>query len=434
MGMSRYVGVAVFVLGMLAAAPSSSLADMSMQLIQDRVNDAGSAATITIPGGVYIGNLVISRSVVLVGQGDVVFDGGGQGDVVRVRAPDVTLQGLLIRNSGKNLTAMNAGVFVERSAERVRIVNNSFDNVAFGIWLDGCRGPVIADNRIHGAPQLRSQDRGNGVHLYDVHDGLVRNNEIWETRDGIYIDTSRNNRLDGNFLHDLRFGVHYMYAYNNEVTNNHTLNTRTGYALMQSKNLTVTGNVSDHDRNYGILMNYIVGSEVSGNHVLKTRSGRTFVTGGEDVAGAEGKGLFIYNSQYNEVHDNTLEDADIGIHLTAGSEDNRVYGNAFIRNKVQVKYVATREQEWSLNGKGNYWSDYLGWDVNNDGIGDRPYEPNDAVDKLLWRYPVARILMSSPAIETLRWVQQQFPVFKPQGVRDSFPLMYIPDGRGVMSP
>jgi len=68
--------------------------------------------------------------------------------------------------------------------------------------------------------------------------------------------------------------------------------------------------------------------------------------------------------------------------------------------------------------------------MNADRIGDKPYEPNDAVDKLLWRYPMARILMSSPAIETLRWVQQRFPVFKPQGVKDSNPLMQIPAPAG----
>jgi nitrous oxidase accessory protein len=35
--------------------------------------------------------------------------------------------------------------------------------------------------------------------------------------------------------------------------------------------------------------------------------------------------------------------------------------------------------------------------------------------------------MHSPAIQTLRWVQRQFPVFRPQGVRDSYPLMVEPD-------
>jgi len=393
------------------------------QTLQQRIDAAPAGATIELAAGVYTGNLLITKSLTLISQHDAILDGQsqhdaildgqGKGDVVRIKAPHVTLRGLVIRNSGMNLTRMNAGVFVERSADRVTIEDNRFNHNAFGIWLDACQQPQVINNRIFGTPEVRSQDRGNGIHLYSVEHGLIRGNQISQTRDGIYIDSSTNNRLQGNLMQDLRYGVHYMYAYHNEVVDNVTRNTRTGYALMQSKFLTVTGNVSDGDRNYGMLMNFITNSDIAGNRVVNTRKGRAFFTGGDDVPGAEGKGLFVYNSQFNKIHGNSFENADIGIHLTAGSEDNQIYGNAFIGNRVQVKYVATREQEWSWQGRGNFWSDYLGWDVNGDGIGDKPYEPNDAVDKLLWKYPIARVLMSSPTIDTLRWVQKQFPVFKP---------------------
>jgi nitrous oxidase accessory protein len=83
-------------------------------------------------------------------------------------------------------------------------------------------------------------------------------------------------------------------------------------------------------------------------------------------------------------------------------------------------------QEWSADGRGNYWSDYLGWDRNNDGLGDIAYEPNDNVDRLLWLYPQVRLLMNSPGIELLRWVQRAFPVMKSPGVLDSHPLMKSP--------
>jgi nitrous oxidase accessory protein len=384
---------------------------------------AGDGDTVRLAAGLYRGNLIIDRSIRLLGEPGAVLDGGGQGDVLRVRAPKVLIQGLEIRNSGHDLTAMNAGIFVEAGAEGVEIRDNDLDGNAFGIWLDGSPGPRVIGNRIRGEPGRRSQDRGNGIHLYAVRKGLVAENEIWETRDGIYIDTSQDNRLDANVLHDLRYGIHYMYSYRNEVTRNRTYRTRTGYALMQSRHLTVTGNRSEKDGNYGILLNYITYSRIAGNSVTGTRHGQAFVTGGADVLGAEGKALFIYNSAFNEITGNRLQGADIGIHLTAGSENNRIHGNAFVDNRTQVKYVANREQEWSLRGRGNYWSDYLGWDLDSDGIGDRPYEPNDAIDKLLWKYPIARVLMNSPAVETLRWVQTQFPVLRPQGVRDSHPLM-----------
>ena len=143
--------------------------------------------------------------------------------------------------------------------------------------------------------------------------------------------------------------------------------------------------------------------------------------------------MFIYNSLYNTFTDNVFANSNIGIHLTAGSEDNRMFNNAFVNNQRQVKYVATRTQEWSYEGMGNYWSDYLGWDRNQDGTGDVPYEPNDNVDRLLWTYPEAKVLMFSPAVDILRWVQDAFPVIKAAGVQDSHPLMYPPEPERVPS-
>lgn len=398
--------------------------ERDIQAVLDRLPPG---ATLRIPAGRHIVHLHIRKPVTLTGDAGAILDGEGHGDVIRISAPDVTIRELTIVNSGRNLTHMNAGIFVERGAERVTIRDNRLDNNAFGIWLDACKGPRVIGNKVHGIPEIRSQDRGNGIHLYSVTEAEIRGNEVWETRDGIYIDTSQNNVLADNLLHDLRYGVHYMYSYSNKVIGNRTYNTRTGYALMQSKYLTVLDNESDRDSNYGMLMNYITYSTIAGNRVHDVQEGTGYVTGGDGVTGAEGKAIFIYNSQFNEIRDNLFADSDIGIHLTAGSEDNTVFGNSFLRNRVQVKYVATRDQDWSHEGRGNFWSDYLGWDLDADGIGDKQYEPNDAVDHLLWKYPIARILMSSPAIETLRWVQEQFPVLKPQGVRDSAPLMLPPE-------
>ena len=387
---------------------------------------AAAGDTLVIEPGLYRVNLVLDKPVILQGTDGAMLDGGGEGDVIRVRAPDVTVRHLTIQRSGVNLTKMNSGIFVERSAARVRIEDNFLDQNGFGIWLDTCEDAKVYRNRIHGTPDLRSQDRGNGIHLFNVKGADVAGNEIWEARDGIYIDTSNGNVLRDNHIHHLRYGIHYMYSHHNQVIGNRSHDNRTGYALMQSNNLTVIGNSSERDGNYGILMNYITHSRIENNIVRSVASGRGFITGGEKIPGAEGKAIFIYNSLYNDIRGNLFADSEIGIHLTAGSEDNTITGNAFVGNHTQVKYVANREQEWSREGRGNFWSDYLGWDLNADGVGDRPYEPNDGVDKLLWKYPLARMLMNSPAVETLRWVQVQFPVLKPPGVRDSAPLMKAP--------
>ncbi len=42
---------------------------------------------------------------------------------------------------------------------------------------------------------------------------------------------------------------------------------------------------------------------------------------------------------------------------------------------------------------------------------------------MIWQYPEAKVLLDSPAVLLLRWVQKQFPILKPGGVKDSYPLL-----------
>jgi nitrous oxidase accessory protein len=73
--------------------------------------------------------------------------------------------------------------------------------------------------------------------------------------------------------------------------------------------------------------------------------------------------------------------------------------------------------------QGNYWSNYVGWDRNGDGVGDVPYEANDMVDQLTWKYPAAKLLLNSPAVQTLRLVARQFPLLRATSIVDRHPRM-----------
>ncbi len=75
-------------------------------------------------------------------------------------------------------------------------------------------------------------------------------------------------------------------------------------------------------------------------------------------------------------------------------------------------------------------SDSINWepfDLNDDGISDQAYRPNGLVDQILWKYPTAKLLLGSPVMQILRWVQSEFPAIHPGGVRDSAPLMVAPE-------
>jgi len=393
--------------------------------LQASLNSANDGDVVVIAAGEYIGNFIVNHAITVTGEMDsvtgekrAVINANGEGHAIELRNSNITIQNLTIINWGSDLTEQSSGIYTDKKSSNITVQDNKLTGDGFGIWVQRSQQVLIKNNIVKGNATMRSSDRGNGIQLSIVKKALVEGNTVSETRDGLYIISSQENELRNNTLHDLRFGIHYMYSHNNKVLNNFSYNNRVGYALMSSRKLVVSGNRSLNTENYGFLMNFITFSEISNNHIKDV-----WTKPENKVLGRDGKGLFIYNSGYNTIKYNTVDTAEIGIHLTAGSEHSKVYGNNFINNPIQVKYVSNKRQEWSVDGVGNYWSNYLGWDLDGDGKGDTAFEPNDGIDKMVWEYPEAKVLLDSPAVLLLRWVQNQFPILKPGGVKDSHPLM-----------
>lgn len=385
--------------------------------LQQTINQAQPNDRILLQDATYSGNFIIDKPLTLLGAQKSVLDGRGQDNTLTITSPRVTVKNVHVQNWGDDLTAMNAGIFVQQGASDIVIEENTLFGDGFGVYVDKTNNVLVKNNQVQGNTALRSADRGNGIHLSNVRDSRVEGNTVWHTRDGLYIISSQHNILINNRMRELRYGIHYMYSHSNTVVDNYATHVRAGYALMSSRLLKVDNNRAEHCENYGLLLNFVTQSTLSGNHMSNIKADPE-----NNITGDDGKALFVYNSAYNEFTDNRFDNSDLGIHLTAGSEGNQIYRNQFVHNQTQVKYVATRRQEWSKDEQGNYWSNYLGWDLNQDGVGDTPFEPNDGIDKLLWKYPEARVLMDSPAVLMLRWVQRSFPVFKTAGVTDSYPI------------
>ena len=378
--------------------------------LQHAISQAEPGDRLLLQEGVYVGAIVIDRPLELQGKASSVIDGEGVGRVVTVVAPDVVVRGVTVKNSGTSLATEDSGIFVTADADRAVIDGNQLQNNLIGVYLKGPDNAVVRRNIIVGSTDPHVNDRGNGIHLWNTPGSVVENNDIRYGRDGIFVTTSRNNVFRGNRLQDVRFAIHYMYTNDSEVSNNLSTGNHVGYALMYSDRLKVVNNVSNSDRDRGLFLNYANNSEFSGNRI----------TGGAE------KCVFIYNANINRINANKFSDCQIGIHFTAGSERNQIYGNAFVNNRTQVKYVGTRYIEWSVDGRGNYWSDNAAFDLDNDGVADQPYRPNDLVDQIVWRHPMAKLLLNSPAVQMLRWAQSEFPSLHPGGVMDSAPLMSEP--------
>ncbi|MBD9522819.1 nitrous oxide reductase family maturation protein NosD [Ensifer sp. ENS02] len=362
---------------------------------------------LVLTDGAYDGPVTIDRPLTITGPRGAVMNGLKQGSVVTIAASDVTLTGFTVTGSGRINQDLDAGVKIVQGADRARVEKLLVTDNMHGIDVHGGRDTIVSGNEIIGTRSARMNERGNGIYVWNSPGTLLQDNIIRYGRDGIFSNASADSIYRRNIMRDLRFAVHFMYTRNTEVSDNISIGNHLGFAIMFSNRAKILNNLSLGDREHGLMLNYANNADVSGNL----------------VRGGTKKCLFIYNAHKNLVWGNRFESCGIGIHFTAGSEKNVLTGNAFIANREQVKYVGTRNMEWSHEGRGNFWSDHPAFDLNGDGVADSFYRPNDLMDQILWSQPAASLLTGSPAVQIVRWSQRDFPATLPGGVRDSAPLM-----------
>ncbi len=360
-----------------------------------------------LAAGRHRGPVRVATPVTIDGGGRAEVVGRGRGSVITVTAPDVRIRGLEISGSGSSGSGRDAGIQLLKSAARGVVEDNRLSGNLVGVDVHGAVDARVTGNVIEGRRGHRINSRGNGIYVWNAPGTIVVGNDIRWGRDGIFVNTSKRNVFRGNRFRDLRFAVHYMYVHDSEVSENVSLGNHLGYAIMFSDRVVIRDNLSDGDRDYGIMLNYANRGRVTGNL----------------VRGTGDRCVFIYNAHKNELSGNRFERCGIGVHFTAGSERNRIVANAFVGNRTQVKYVGSRWLDWGAEGRGNYWSDHTAYDVDGDGVADAVYRPNDALDRLLWRQPAARMLLGSPAVQLIRWSLSRFPGLLPGGVVDRRPLM-----------
>ncbi len=371
------------------------------------ITGAAPGDVLILSGGAYLGPVTIDRTLTLKGDGTATIDGGGQGSVITITGDEVVLTGLHVTGSGKVNQDLDAGIKIVKGADRARIEGNRLTDNMHGIDVHGGLDTLVRGNQIEGRQNDHMNERGNGIYVWNSPGTVVEGNSVRWGRDGIFSNASRKGTYRNNLFRDLRFAVHYMYTHDSEVSGNISIGNHLGFAIMFSDRVVVKDNMSLGDREHGVMLNFANGADVAGNL----------------VRGGTKKCLFIYNAHKNLIFRNRFQNCGIGIHFTAGSERNMLTENSFLGNQEQVKYVGTRHMEWSLEGRGNFWSDHPAFDLNGDGIADGVLRPTDLMDHILWSQPAAALLTGSPAVQLVRWSQSSFPAILPGGVTDSHPLM-----------
>lgn len=400
--------VLLFLGGMLSATAGVTAAPgekvTTAEQLATAVANASPGDTIVVQGGTFRGALTVDKPLTLIGHDWPVIDGGGQGTVVNIIAPDTTLQGFVIRNSGSSLDAENSGVAGQ--ASRLTIAGNRFEDTLFGIYLQKAPRSIIRDNFI-ASKVLDVPRRGDGIRVWSSNDVLVENNIVHDGRD-VVLWYSERLTLRGNVVRNGRYGLHFMYCDDALIEHNQLLNNSVGAFLMYSRRLHMRQNTVAFNRGpsgYGIGLKDVDDAVISENKFLDNRVG-AYLDGSprevDSIGHFEGN-LFAYN--------------DIGVELMPAVRHNEFADNSFVENEEQMAIAGggtPGENAWTVAGRGNYWSDYAGFDADGDGVGDLAYRSERLFENLMQREPNLRLFLFSPAAGLLDFAARAFPLVKPQ--------------------
>jgi parallel beta-helix repeat protein len=360
--------------------------------IQDAIDNASTGDTIYVWAGTYYENVIVNKTLTLIGNGtgNTIINGSDTGDVVHVTADDVEIRGFTIIESGSVYSSNTYDVGIELDhVKDARITDNNCSDNACGIYLNYSNSNIVKknlclDNSV--GMYLRWSDsntisnnicnkNNGGIDLFWSDYNKISNNTFNSNLlDGCYLDFSERNTLYDNTFTLNGFSGTTMWDSNwNHIDKNIISNNGQGLWFYNSENNTFENNTCNSNFQVGMFSDQCDSNIFISNNFSFNRDG-----------------VVLYLSNINFFENNNISSNDIGINFTWGMNDNvfsknnisfntkigilisfncnnnQFYHNNIISNTQQLAVLGS--QIWHHNNEGNYWSDYAGSD---DGTGDR---------------------------------------------------------------
>jgi len=377
-----------------------------VKTVKEGILKAAPCDTVLVQKGTYREfDILIDKPLVLKGENYPLIDGELKGEIITIVSDHVTVDGLFIINVGTSYTKDYAAVRVIKS-KYFLLQNLVLEKLFFGIYLEKSSDGRIYHNNIIGDAK-EEYNSGNGIQLWYSHNVDIENNTISRVRDGIYLEFADNCSIRNNISsNNVRYGLHFMFSNNDIYSNNTFENNGAGVAVMFSKKIKMYNNIFRGNWGtaaYGMLLKEINDSEIAGN---------TFE---DNTVGINIEGSNRVTYQQNDFIGNGWAIKSRGACYT-----NLFTENNFLYNSFDLSYNSKLNDNKFEN---NYWSNYTGYDLDKDGIGDIPYRPVKLFSYVVNNTPEAIILLRSLFVDIIDFSEKVSPVFTPDNLVDQFPNM-----------
>ncbi|MDN3688735.1 nitrous oxide reductase family maturation protein NosD [Cyclobacterium jeungdonense] len=374
------------------------------RVISDAILQAAPYDTLVFKKGIYQENsILVDKPLVLLGEEGAIVDGQMGDEIFVIVSDDVSLENLTLKNVGVSYLKDRAAIRLNR-VSNVTIRNNRLLNTFFGIYLQKSNECVVDGNTITGAAEEESR-AGNAIHIWQGKRIRVTHNTLSHHRDGIYFEFVDESYIAFNqSRNNMRYGLHFMFSNDDIYENNVFQNNGSGVAVMFSNRISMENNEFLDNwggASYGLLLKEISDGTIRGNRFQSNTVGIY----------AEGANRLVLSQ-------NLLQNNGKAMDIKGNCMDNRILDNNFIGNTFEV----LTNSKTNLNHfEGNYWSQYSGYDLNKDGVGDLPHRPVNLFALITDKVPAAHMLLHSFLVSSLEVAERMFPQFIPEQLIDSQP-------------
>ncbi|MEM2979851.1 MAG: NosD domain-containing protein [Thermoproteota archaeon] len=334
---------------------------------------------------------IVSNDGIVVEKDNIIIDGNSR----------------LLRKIGEGQGIYYCGIRLE-NRKYVKVRNVQIRNFGIGIYLQNSSNNEISkcnieENRYYGIYLTRSSSNEiieNTINKDRAGLWLIcysNNNKVTKNRFidcNLFVISNHNSVIDntvngkpliyieeesGKTISNVEVGQIILVGCSNIIVENLWIsNTSVGIELWETKNSIIRGNIVENNW-WGIYL-----GNSSNNKIIEN-----------DVRNNNDCGiLLVFTSLNNEVTMNNINNNNYGIWL-AESSNNKIHHNNFINNRKQV-FIKQSINTWNDDIIGNYWSDYKGFDSDNDGVGDISYIIDDNKDKYPSMNPWFSVSISAP--------------------------------------
>ncbi|HRF29613.1 MAG: nitrous oxide reductase family maturation protein NosD [Azonexus sp.] len=386
-----------------------TLPALANQPLQAWLDTALPGTTLRLPPGKYRGPAIINKPLTVEGNGKVVVDAGGRGTVLTIKADRVTIRGLTLRGSGDSHDTIDGAIMAE--GKELLIENNVLEDVLFGISLHKTTDSIVRGNRIRSRP-VDSAERGDGMRLWYSTGNRIENNDIAQMRD-LTVSNSPRNRFTGNTIHDSRRAFNFLFSHRSIVEGNLLDKNSTGVISLNSEGMVIRNNRILH------------AMDASGAGIALKETSAALIYGNEIVHCAHG---IMADSPMDPINrivfiNNIIAHNVTGIYFYGAKGGHIAINNTFKSNLWPVTIIGDGDPMndfwW-----GNSWDNYEGFDLDGDGLGDKPHELYAWADRIWMDTPSATFFRSTPVLELLDFLERLAPFSSPSLIlRDTAPRL-----------